>query len=194
MCNTLEQLEKLADFDIAFDKQLADNRIIMYKCAEINTDNAMDLIEQFILMDIQSNKPIFLVINSYGGDLSASLAIYDCIKALKSKVYIICMGIVASGGTVIASAGEKVYCLRNTEFLVHPMFIATQGVYGSVQNHSMHLAKMNEIYLNTLSKKTGKIVDDLITIVRDDMWMTADEAQEFGLVDIIVDKFTDIIV
>ena len=170
--------------------RLLNDRIIMLT-DEINDATASLVVAQLLYLEAQDpDKDISLYINSPGGSVSAGFAIYDTMNFIKCDVSTICMGMAASMGAFLLSAGAKGkrLALPNSEIMIHQPLGGTRGQASDIKIHADHIlktkAKLNEI----LAKNTGK---PLKVIERDtdrDNFLSADEACAYGLVDKVIDK------
>ena len=173
-------------YDI-FSRLLNDRIILLHD--EVNQATASVVIAQLLYLEGQDpEKDIYLYINSPGGSVSDGLAIYDTMQYIKCDVSTICMGMAASMGAFLLSAGKKGkrIALPNSQIMIHQPLISGGGLSGQVTDiqiraNSLQLTKerLNRI----LCENTGK---DYETICRDterDNFMTAEEALNYGLID-----------
>ena len=173
--------------------RLLNDRIIMLS-EEVNNTTASLVVAQLLYLEGQdSEKDISLYINSPGGVITAGMAIYDTIQYIKCDVSTICMGMAASMGAFLLSAGTKGkrLALPNSEILIHQPLISGGGISGQctdIKIHSDHMvatrAKMNQI----LSENTGKPLEVIERDTERDNYMTAEEAKEYGLIDKVIYK------
>ncbi len=178
-------------YDI-FSRLLNDRIILLHD--EVNSATASVIVAQLLYLEGQDpDKDISLYINSPGGSVSDGMAIYDTMQYIKCDVSTICMGMAASMGAFLLSAGAKGkrYALPNSVIMIHQPLISGGGLSGQVtdiQIRSKHLQYTKERLNRILSENTGK---DYETICRDterDNFMTAEEALQYGLVDKVYDK------
>ena len=143
-------------------------------------------------------KDINLYINSPGGSITAGMAIYDTMQHIRCDVRTICIGMAASMGAFLLTAGTKGkrVALPNSEILIHQPLIGGHGLSGQateIEIHTKHLlrtkAKMNKI----LAEKTGQPIEKIEKDTERDYYMTAEEAKDYGLVDQILEKSEQII-
>lgn len=157
----------------------------------IDDNVSNSIIAQLLFLDAQDpEKDIYLYINSPGGSVSAGLAIYDTMNFINADVQTIVIGMAASMGSVLLTAGEKGkrFALPNSEVMIHQPLGGAQGQATEIEIAARHIldtkAKLNEI----LAKHTGQ---DIETIERDtdrDNYMTAQEALDYGLIDGIMEN------
>jgi ATP-dependent Clp protease, protease subunit len=184
-------VEQSARGDRAYDiySRLLKDRIVFIG-EEVSDPLANLVIAQMLFLEKEDpDTDIEVYINSPGGNVPAGLAIYDTMQLLKCDVSTTCVGIAASMGAVLLAGGTagKRYALGNSSIMIHQ---ATGGYQGTMTDARIYLEQANRWYdaiLNILSEHTGK---DKETVRRDsdrDYWMSAQEAQEYGLVDRVVD-------
>ena len=169
-----------------------DNRIIALN-GEVSEGSAMKIILELLRLDAEDNKtPIYLYINSPGGNIIHGLAIYDVMHNISAPVYTVCNGMAASMGAFLLSCGKKGhrYSLPHSRILIHQPLIHNQ--YGSsleesaIQTIAESLRKNRDSLEQIMADNSGK---DLATFHKDcerDHWMSAQEALEYGLIDKII--------
>lgn len=182
-------------YDI-FSRLLNDRIILLHD--EVNSATASVVVAQLLYLEGQDpDKDISLYINSPGGSVSDGMAIYDTMQYIKCDVSTICMGMAASMGAFLLSAGAKGkrIALTNSEIMIHQPLISGGGISGQVtdiQIRSNYLQRTKERLNRILSENTGK---DYETICRDterDNFMTAEEALAYGLIDKVYSSRADI--
>ena len=170
--------------------RLLEDRIIFIS-GEITDDTANLAIAQLIYLEGKdSDKDIMMYINSVGGSVTAGMAIYDTMNYIKCDVSTICVGLAASMGAVLLSAGAKGkrYALPNSEIMIHQPLGGFQGQASDIKIHAENILKTKKRPNKILAENTG---NDLERIEKDtdrDNFMTAKEALEYGLIDKIFDK------
>ena len=170
--------------------RLLNDRII-FLSDEVNDVTASLVVAQMLYLEAQDpDKDIYLYINSPGGSISAGMAIYDTMNYIKCDVSTICVGMAASMGAFLLSSGAKGkrFALPNAEVMIHQPLGGMQGQASDIKIHADHIIRIRAKLNKLLSEQTGK---DLATIERDterDNFMTADEAQAYGLVDKVITK------
>ena len=175
-------------FDIY--SRLLKDRIIML-CDQINDTTASLVIAQMLYLEGQDpDKDINFYINSPGGSVSAGMAIYDTMNYIKCDVSTICMGMAASMGAFLLSAGAKGkrLALPNSEIMIHQPLGAAEGQASDILIHAKHIeqtrAKLNRI----LAENTGKPLETIERDTERDNFMSAAEAAEYGLIDKVIEK------
>ena len=168
--------------------RLLNDRII-FLGEEVNDTTASLVVAQLLFLEAQDpDKDIQMYINSPGGSVTAGMAIYDTMQYVKCDVSTICVGMAASMGAFLLSAGTKGkrYALPNAEIMIHQPSAGTQG---QVTDMAIHLKRLEVIKkrLNTiLAENTGKSVETVTADCERDNFMTADEAVEYGLIDKVI--------
>ena len=175
-------------YDI-FSRLLID-RIIML-CDEVNDATASLVVAQLLYLEGQdSDKDISLYINSPGGSVTAGLAIYDTMKYIKCDVSTICMGMAASMGAFLLSAGTKGkrLALPNSTIMIHQPSGGAQGQATDMRIHTEWILDVKKKLNKMLSEATGQPLEVIERDTERDNFMTAQQALEYGLVDRIIDK------
>ena len=140
------------------------------------------------LLFLQSEDPkadISLYINSPGGQISAGLAILDTMHHIKPDVSTICVGMAASMGSVLLSAGAKGkrFALPNSEVMIHQPWGGAQGQASDIEITAKHILRLRETLNKMLAKNTGQKLSRIEKDVDRDFFMTAEEAQKYGIID-----------
>jgi len=167
---------------------------IVFVGGEIDDDLANIVIAQLLFLASQdSKKDIFLYINSGGGSVTSTLAIYDTMNYIKSDVATICVGMAASGAAVLLAGGKKGKrsALPNSEMMIHQVLGGMQGQASDVEIHAKHILRVKEVLNKILAKHTGKTVEQIEKDADRDFFMDAEEAKKYGLIDEIVKKSKD---
>ena len=173
-----------------FSRLLNDRIILLFD--EVNNATASSVIAQMLFLEGQDpDKDISFYINSPGGVITAGMAIYDTMKYIKCDVSTICMGMAASMGAFLLSAGTKGkrLALPNAEIMIHQPLISGGGISGQctdIKIHSDHMVYTREKLDKILSENTGKPLDVIERDTERDNYMTADEACAYGLIDKVI--------
>jgi ATP-dependent Clp protease, protease subunit len=175
-------------YDI-FSRLLNDRIIVLSD--EVNDATASLVVAQLLYLEAQDpEKDISLYINSPGGSVTAGFAIYDTMQYIKCDVSTICMGMAASMGAFLLSAGAKGkrYALPNSDIMIHQPSGGAQGQATEIEITAKHIlqtkAKLNKI----LAENTGKPVEVIAQDTERDNFMSAEEALEYGLIDKVISK------
>ena len=170
--------------------RLLNDRII-FLADEVNDTTASLVVAQLLFLEAQDpDKDISLYINSPGGVITSGMAIYDTMNFIKCDVSTICIGMAASMGAFLLSAGAKGkrYALPNSEIMIHQPSGGAKGQATDIKIQAELILRTREKLNKILAENTGK---DIATIERDterDHFMTADEALAYGLIDHIYTK------
>ncbi len=167
------------------------NDRVVFLCDEVNDTTASLVVAQLLYLEAQDpEKDIHLYINSPGGSVSAGMAIYDTMNYIKCDVSTICIGMAASMGAFLLSAGAKGkrIALPHSEIMIHQPLGGMQGQASDIKIHSDHILRTRETLNRILAENTGK---DLAQIEKDtdrDNFLTAHDALEYGLIDKVIEK------
>ena len=170
--------------------RLLNDRIIMLS-EEVNDTTASLVVAQLLFLEAQDpDKDIQFYINSPGGSVSAGLAIYDTMQYIKPDVSTICIGMAASMGAFLLSSGAKGkrLALPNAEIMIHQPSGGSQGQCTDIQIQAEQILKIKNRLNAILAENTGKSVEQVAADCERDHFMTAEEAQAYGLVDKVIYK------
>ena len=168
--------------------RLLNDRII-FLSEEVNDTTASLIVAQMLYLEAQDpDKDIQFYINSPGGSVTAGMAIYDTMQYIKCDVATICVGMAASMGAFLLSAGTKGkrMALPNAEIMIHQPSAGTQGQITDMAIHMKRLETIKSRMNRILAENTGKDIDVVTAACERDNFMTADEALEFGLIDNVI--------
>ncbi|MGN0444453.1 MAG: ATP-dependent Clp endopeptidase proteolytic subunit ClpP [Acutalibacteraceae bacterium] len=175
-------------FDL-FSRLLNDRIIVLSD--EVNDATAAVVVGQLLYLESQdSEKDISFYINSPGGSVSAGLAIYDTMQYIKCDVSTICMGMAASMGAFLLSAGQKGkrFALPNSEIMIHQPSGGAQGQATDIKIVADHILRTKTKLNKILAENTGKPIETIAEDTERDNFMSAEEAMEYGLIDKILYK------
>lgn len=170
--------------------RLLKDRIIFLGTAIDDTVANLVVAQLLFLESEDPDKDISIYINSPGGSVTAGLAIYDTMQYIKPDVSTICIGMAASMGAVLLTAGAdgKRIALPNSRIMIHQPMGGMQGQASDIEIHAKEIlktrAKLNEI----LAKHTGRPLEKIEADTDRDFYMSAEEAQQYGIVDKIIEK------
>ena len=180
---------------------LLDNRIIFFGCSSGNiyepiiTDMTANLvIQQMLYLQYENrNQEIHFYINSPGGSVTATLAIYDTMQFLECPIATYCMGIAASGAAILLAAGTKGkrFALPHAKVMLHQPWGQIGGQATDVEIQINEVLKEKSTLNKILSSHTGRPEDQIEAETERDHYFTAAEAKEFGLVDEVLLKIPD---
>ena len=169
--------------------RLLNDRII-FLSEEVNDTTASLIVAQLLYLEAQDpDKDIQFYINSPGGSVTAGMAIYDTMRYIKCDVATICVGMAASMGAFLLSAGTKGkrLALPNAEIMIHQPSAGTQGQITDMAIHMKRLQTIKERMNRIMAENTGRTIEEVTAACERDNFMTADEALAFGLVDRVLD-------
>ena len=169
--------------------RLLNDRII-FLSEEVNDATASLVVAQLLYLEAQDpDKDIQFYINSPGGSVTAGMAIYDTMRYIKCDVSTICVGMAASMGAFLLSAGTKGkrMALPNAEIMIHQPSAGTQGQITDMAIHMKRLQTIKERMNRILADNTGKSVEEVTAACERDNFMTAQEAMEFGIIDRVLE-------
>jgi len=175
-------------YDI-FSRLLNDR--IVFLSEEVNDTTASLVVAQLLYLEAQDpDKDIQFYINSPGGSVTAGLAIYDTMQYIKADVSTICIGLAASMGSFLLAAGAKGkrIALPNSEIMVHQPSSGFRGQATDIQIHAENIMRTKERLNQLYAQHTGKSVEAIHDALERDMFMTAEEAKEFGIIDSVIFK------
>lgn len=168
--------------------RLLNDRII-FLSDEVNDTTASLVVAQLLFLEAQDpDKDISLYINSPGGSITAGMAIYDTMNYIKCDVSTICVGMAASMGAFLLSAGAKGkrYALPNSEIMIHQPLGGMQGQATDIKIHADRIIRIREKLNSILSEVTGQPMEKIERDTERDNFMSADEAQAYGLIDKVI--------
>ena len=170
-------------YDI-YSRLLKDN--IIFLGGPIDDHTANLIVAQLLFLQSEDpKKEISLYINSPGGSVSAGLAIIDTMNHIKNDVSTVCVGIAASMGAVILSAGKpgKRFALQNSEVMIHQPLGGVEGQATDIEITARQILKTRENINKMLAKNTGQPLSKIEKDVERDFFMSADEAKKYGIID-----------
>ena len=163
---------------------------IIFLGEEINDAVASIVVAQLLFLESEDpSKDIHLYINSPGGSVTAGMAIYDTMKYIKCDVEVTCIGMAASMGAFLLSSGTKGkrYALPNAEIMIHQPLGCAQGQATEIQIAAEHILKTKKKLNEILASNSGQPLEVVEADTDRDNWMTAKEAQEYGLIDKVIE-------
>ena len=170
--------------------RLLNDRIVFLN-GEVNEASASIIVAELLYLEAQDpDKDIQMYINSPGGSVTDGLAIYDTMQYIKADVATICVGMAASMGAFLRSAGTKGkrMALPHAEIMIHQVLGGTQGQETDIQIEARHIARIKHTLTEALAASTGKSYDQIYADCERNNWMTAEEAAEYGLIDKVIVK------
>jgi len=173
---------------------LLENRIILLQ-GEIHDGNANELVMKLLYLQSENRrKDIHFYINSPGGSVSATLAIYDTMQILSCPVATYCVGLAASGGAVLLAGGtkEKRFALPHAKVMIHQPYGHVGGQVSDIEIQADEILKTREVLNTILSEHTGQPIERIAKDTDRDFYMNAEEAKQYGIVhDILTRPVSD---
>lgn len=169
---------------------LLENRIIFLQ-GEIYDGNANELVMKLLYLQSENRrKEISFYINSPGGSVSATLAIYDTMQILSCPIATYCVGLAASGGAVLLAGGSKGkrFALPHAKVMIHQPYGQVGGQVSDIEIQAEDILKTREVLNKILASHTGQPVERIAKDTDRDRYLNAAEAKEYGLVDEILTK------
>ena len=170
--------------------RLLKDRVVFLR-GEVNEALANSIVAQLLFLESEDpDKDISLYINSPGGSVSAGMSIFDTMRFIRPKVNTICLGMAASMGAFLLSSGTKGkrLALPNAEIMIHQPSGGTQGQATDMQIQVERMLKIKQRLNEILASNTGKPLETIKIDTERDNFMTAEEAQAYGLVDKVIYK------
>ncbi len=188
-----EKEEQRSPFLLKKMEQLFLQKRAVYLWGVVDDRTARDVVSKMMLLD--ADKPgeeIKFYINSPGGMVTSGMVMYDTIKLMKSPVSTICMGLAASMGSILLSAGVKGrrFVYPHAEVMIHQPSLGGyyQATSADIEIQAAQMRKTKEIGAKILAQNCGKTVDQIMKDFDRDYWMDANEAVAYGIVDKVIDK------
>jgi ATP-dependent Clp protease protease subunit len=169
---------------------LLENRIIFLQ-GEIYTGNANEVVMKLLYLQSENRrKDIHFYINSPGGDVVATLAIYDTMQMLSCPVGTYCVGQAASGAAVLLAGGTKGkrYALPNSRIMLHQPYGGVQGQVSDIEIQANEIIRYREVINDILAKHCGQPVEKVAKDMDRDFFLSAEEAKKYGVVDDVLQK------
>src|SRR3972149_4754038 len=169
---------------------LLENRIILLQ-GEIHDGNANELVMKLLYLQSENRrKDIHFYINSPGGSVSATLAIYDTMQILSCPVDTYCVGLAASGGAVLLAGGTKGkrFALPHAKVMIHQPYGQVGGQVSDIEIQDNEIPKTRDVLNQILSQHTSQPIDRIAKDTDRDFYMDAQQAKDYGIVDDILTK------
>jgi ATP-dependent Clp protease protease subunit len=170
---------------MSLDDMLLENRIV-FLIGEISYDRAAEVIMKMLYLDnLKRNSEISLYINSPGGNVDDTMAIYDTMRFASSPIATYCIGRAQSGAAIILAAGTKGkrHALPHAKVMLHQPWGGVTGQASDIKIQAEQIIKAKKMINEILSKHSGQPVEKISAETERDRYMTADEAKEYGLID-----------
>ncbi|MBT9502369.1 MAG: ATP-dependent Clp endopeptidase proteolytic subunit ClpP [Burkholderiaceae bacterium] len=164
---------------------------IIFLVGPVNDQSANLVVAQMLFLESENpDKDIFFYINSPGGSVSAGMSIFDTMNFIKPEISTLCMGMAASMGAFLLAAGAKGkrLALPNSKIMIHQPSGGAQGQATDIEIHAREILKTREQLNRILAERTGQSYEKIALDTERDNYMSADEAQIYGLVDQVIAK------
>ncbi|MDM0042117.1 ATP-dependent Clp endopeptidase proteolytic subunit ClpP [Variovorax sp. J22G21] len=164
---------------------------VIFLVGEVNDQTANLVVAQLLFLESENpDKDISFYINSPGGSVSAGLAIFDTMQFVKPEVSTLCMGMAASMGSFLLMAGAKGkrFALPNSKIMIHQPSGGTSGQATDIEIHAREIIKTREQLNKIYAERTGQPVEKIALDMERDRYLSAEEAQVYGLVDQVIHK------
>ncbi len=175
---------------MSLDDMLLENRIV-FLIGEISYQRAAEVIMKMLYLDnLKRTSEISLYINSPGGSVDDTMAIYDTIRYIASPVATYCIGRAQSGGAIILSAGQKGhrFALPHAKVMLHQPWGGVTGQAADIKIQAEEILKAKSLINEILARHTGQSVEKIAEETERDRYMTAQEAKEYGLIDEVLEE------
>lgn len=163
---------------------------------EINKDLAEKIVRQLLVLEADdAEKPVYIYIDSPGGDVDAGFAIFDMIRFVSCPVFLIGMGLIASAAALILLAVDKEHrlALPNSRYLIHQPSSGMRGVATDIEIHAKEMERTKAVLNKIISEQTGKSFEQVCADTNRDYWLNSSEAVEYGLVSKIVNSRKELV-
>lgn len=166
------------------DEMLEEREIFLTD--SVTDASCCELIKQLMYLERKSSTaPITLYINSPGGGVDSGLAVYDCMALMKAPIRTVCIGTAASMGSILFLAGKEREMMPHSKIMIHDPSFANLNIGGKkpheIQQEVNSLTEAKNALCKIIAEKTGKPLEEIQEITRNDTYFTAEEAIEFGL-------------
>ncbi len=170
--------------------RLLEERII-FLGSQINDEVANVIIAQLLFLEkVDPSKDITVYVNSPGGSVSSTLAMYDTMQLIKCDVSTVCLGIAASGGSIILMGGAKGkrFILPHSEVMIHQPLGGAEGQATDIAIHADHIIQTKKLLNKMIAKHTGQDLKKVEDDTERDYFMRAEQAVEYGIVDKVIEQ------
>lgn len=161
---------------------------------EVSEDLAEKIVRQLLILEAESDKPIYVYIDSPGGDVDAGFAIFDTIRFINAPVYTIGWGLVASAAALIllASPKERRLGLPHSHYLIHQPSSGMKGVATDIEIHAAEIAKTKAKLNEIIAQETGTALEKVSKDTDRDYWLSAEESVDYGLISKVISRRADL--
>lgn len=184
----MEEKKQVETSQNLIDKKLLEERKV-FLWGQVDDDSAKHIIDRLFYLEAENpGKEIKFYINSPGGYVTSGFAIYDAMRSISSPVSTICMGLAASMGSILLSAGEKGKRLiyPNAKVMIHQPSGGARGQSTDIEIQAKEIIKTKELGAKIIADNCGQTVEKVMQDFNRDYWMDANESLEYGIIDEIV--------
>ena len=178
----------------ALMRKFAETRQIIIS-GEVTEELAEKVVTKLLVLEADSaTKPIYVYIDSPGGNVYSGFAIFDMIRFIKAPVKAIGMGLVASAASIILLAAKKTnrFALPNSQYLIHQPLSEMRGVATDLEIHAREIERIKGRINSLIANETGRKIEQIFQDTERDYWLNAEEAYEYGLVSKIINSRKEI--
>ena len=189
-----EEKESKKDFQNPLSEKFLKTRQIILT-GEVNKELAEAIATQLLILDSDDSKsPIFMYIDSPGGDVDAGFAIFDMIRFVQAPVYLIGMGLIASAASLILLSvpKERRLGLPNSRYLIHQPLGQYEGVATDIEIFAKDMEKTRAKINKIIAETTGTSLEQVTKDTERDCWLDSDEAIKYGLISSVIEKRSDL--
>ncbi len=164
---------------------------VIFLVGEVNDQTANLVVAQLLFLESETpDKDISLYINSPGGSVSAGMSIFDTMNFIKPHVSTLCIGMAASMGAFLLTAGEKGkrFSLPNSKVMIHQPLGGARGQATEIEIHAREILKTRDQLNRILAERTGQPLEKIERDTERDYYLSADESKEYGLIDQVISK------
>jgi len=164
---------------------------ILFLGQEVTDGLANRIVAQMLYLDAEdSNKPIYLYINSPGGSVTAGMAIYDTMQYIKADVVTICVGLAASMGAFLLAAGSpgKRLALPHARIMIHQPLGGARGQATDIEIEAKEILRIRSLLNDILATRTGQTLEKIQKDTDRDYFLSAPEAKDYGLIDQVIEE------
>lgn len=168
---------------------------ILFLGQEVTDGLANRIVAQMLYLDAEdSNKPIYLYINSPGGSVTAGMAIYDTMQYIKADVITICVGLAASMGACLLAAGSpgKRLALPHARIMIHQPLGGARGQATDIEIEAREILRIRSLLNDILANRTGQSLEKIQKDTDRDYFLSAQEAKDYGLIDQVIEERTPV--
>ncbi len=187
-----EPKKKEEGADPLAEKFLKTRQILL--SGEVNEELADKIVKQLLILEADNSDPIYIYIDSPGGDVDAGFAIFDTIRFINAPVYTIGWGLVASAAALIllASPKERRMGMPHSHYLIHQPSSGMKGVATDIEIHAAEIAKTKAKINEIIAEETGTSLEKVTKDTDRDYWLSGEEALEYGLISKVISKRADL--